>query len=38
MDGLLKVNIVCARGLKMADRKSSDPYCIVKFPDGKEVK
>ncbi|KRX05859.1 C2 domain [Pseudocohnilembus persalinus] len=37
MDGILKVNIVCARGLKMADRNSSDPYCIVQFPDGKEL-
>lgn len=37
MDGLLKINVVFARGLKMADKDSSDPYCEITFPNKKSV-
>lgn len=32
----MKINIIHAREVKIADSKSSDPYAIVKFPNGKE--
>jgi Ca2+-dependent lipid-binding protein len=35
--GTLKVRAVHARELKAADRGSSDPYVIVKFPNGEEA-
>lgn len=38
MNGLLNINVVFARGLKMADKDSSDPYCELTFPDKKTVK
>lgn len=31
MNGLLRVNVVFARGLKIADKNSSDPYCEIHF-------
>lgn len=37
MNGLLRVNVVFARGLKIADKNSSDPYCEIHFPDKKSV-
>lgn len=37
MDGLLLVNVVLGRGLKMADKNSSDPYCEITFPNKKTI-
>lgn len=34
--GKLKINVVHARDLKIADSDSSDPYAIVRFPNNKE--
>lgn len=35
--GILTINIPFARGLKIADEKSSDPYCKIIYPDGKSI-
>ena len=36
ISGTLKVKVVHARDIKAADGKTSDPYCVVMFPDKKE--
>lgn len=38
VNGMIKVRVVHARDLIVADRKSSDPYTIISYPDGKETK
>lgn len=35
--GVLKINIVFARGLKKGDDTTSDPYCYVVYPDGSNI-
>ena len=35
--GVLSVNVVMGRGIKGADKSGvSDPFCVVRFLDGKE--
>lgn len=35
--GKLKVNIIHAKDLRIADSKSSDPYTVIRFPGGQEA-
>jgi len=36
ISGKLKINVVHAKGLKISDSNSSDPYALVLFPNHKE--
>lgn len=40
IQGILKINIVMAKGLRIADASKgglSDPYCVATFPDNKKI-
>lgn len=34
--GTLKIDVVNAKGLRIADRRASDPYCVVKWGSGRD--